>query len=90
MCTEHTQPPTVVCKMEAHLEYIATVLAYLAPICTLSRCLLKISALELSRKFIKVALLVGYIKFESNKRCRANVHFSFLFMTMSSGCGLLC
>ncbi len=40
------------------------VFARLAPICMLSRCLLtKISALELSWKFIKSALLVGYGEF---------------------------
>ena len=38
------------------------VFAHLVPICMLSRCLLnKISASELSRKFIKGALLVGHV-----------------------------
>ncbi len=59
-----TQPPTVICKMEAQLEnaHISyTFFARLAPSCMLSRCLFtKISASELSRKFIKSALLVGY------------------------------
>ena len=40
------------------------VFAHLAPIYMLSRCLLtKISASELSRKFIKSALLAGYVLF---------------------------
>ena len=59
-----TQPAmVVVCKMEVQLKY--THIAYLffarlAPICMLSRVpIIKISASELSRKFIKSALLVG-------------------------------
>ena len=40
----HAQPPTVACRMEAQLEYMPThcmnVIARLAPICVLSRCLL--------------------------------------------------
>ncbi len=50
-------------KMEALSEYVSiayTFFARLAPICIHSRCLInKISASELSRKFIKSALLVG-------------------------------
>ncbi len=57
------QPPTVVCKMEAQLEYtqcIVHVFARLAPICNAQPVLInKISAVELSLKFIKSALLVG-------------------------------
>ncbi len=50
--------------MEAQSEYVHiayAVFARLAPICSmLSRCLLnKVSASELSRKFIKSVLLVG-------------------------------
>ncbi len=59
------QPPTVVCKMEAQLEYIHIacmhVFACLALICMLSQWLLtKISASEFRQKFIKSALLVGH------------------------------
>ncbi len=60
-----TQPSRVVYKMKA--QFLVT---RLAPICMLSQCLLmlikflistyKISASELSWKFIKSALLVGY------------------------------
>ena len=50
--------------MEAQSEYVHIANTFLhvwAPICMLSRCLLiKISASELTRKFIKVALLVGW------------------------------
>ena len=59
-----TQPPTVVCKNGSsfgpytHIAYTLLHIQYLAPICMLSRCLLTES--ELSRKFIKSALLVGY------------------------------
>ncbi len=43
------------------------IFAHLVPICMLNRSLLtKISASELSRKFIKSALLVG----EASQRCR--------------------
>ncbi len=60
-----TQPPTVVCKVEAQLEYTriaCTFFACLALTCMLSQCLLnKISASELSRKFIRDALLVGQV-----------------------------
>ncbi len=49
--------------MESQLEYVHVaymILHVWHPICMLSRCLLtKISASELSRKFIKSALLVG-------------------------------
>ncbi len=67
-----TQPPTVVCKMEAESEYVQHIscrfFARLAPICTLSRCLLtKFSASELRRKFIKSALLVGKAVFLSKR-----------------------
>ncbi len=59
----HTQPPTVACKMEVQSEYVCvarTFLHVLAPTCMPSRCLVtKISAPELSRKFIKSALLAG-------------------------------
>ncbi len=58
-----TQPPTVVCKAEAQLEYIH--IAYTC-FCTFgtdlpaqSVLINEISASELSRKFIKSALLVG-------------------------------
>ncbi len=57
-----SQPATVVCKMEAQSEHVhikCTFLRILAPIRMLSRCLVtKISASELSRKFIKSALLL--------------------------------
>ncbi len=58
--------------MEAQLEYVRThcmhVFARLALICVLSRVLTnKISASELSRKFIKGALLVGQEKFRATK-----------------------
>ncbi len=60
-----TQPPTVACiAVEAQWKRVCIAymfLARLAPIRTLSRVLSnKISASELSRKFIKSALLVGY------------------------------
>ncbi len=59
-----TQPPTVVCKLEAQLEYIRThfthVFARLVLICMLSGCLLaKVSASEISRNFIRSVLSVG-------------------------------
>ncbi len=59
-----SQPATVVCKMEAQLEYVYItylhVFARLELTCMLSRCLKnKISASEFSRNFIKSALLVG-------------------------------
>ena len=48
-----TQPPTVVCKVDS--RFCTT--------CMLSRCLVtKVSASELSRKFIKSALLVGRVR----------------------------
>ena len=60
-----SQPPTVACKIEAQLEYIQaayTLLHVLSPIGMLCRCLSnKISASELSRKFIKIALLAGFL-----------------------------
>ena len=58
-----SQPPMVVCKMEAQSEHARvayTFFARLEPTCMLGRCLLtKLSASELRRKFIKSALLVG-------------------------------
>ncbi len=58
-----TQPPTVVRKMEAQSEDVRvayTFFARLAPTCMPGwRLLTKISASELSRKFIKSAFLVG-------------------------------
>ncbi len=62
---ETSQPPTVVCKMESQLKYIRThcihVFARLTPICTYAQLVIinNISTSELSRKFIKSALLVG-------------------------------
>ncbi len=59
-----TQPAMVVCKNGSSVgtrTRCTHVFARLAPICMLSRCLsTKISAAELSRKFIQCALLVGY------------------------------
>ncbi len=60
----HTQPPTVACKMEAQSEYVH--IAHTFFFCTFGADLYaqsviihKISASELSRRFIKSALLVG-------------------------------
>ncbi len=61
--TTTTQPLKVVCKMKAQSEYVRvayTFIARLAPTCMLSRCFVnKISASELSQKFIKSVLLAG-------------------------------
>ena len=58
-----TQPPTVVCKMEAQLEYIHNAYTFFctfgADLYAQSVFINKISALELSWKFIKGALMVG-------------------------------
>ena len=58
----HTQPPTVVNKMEAQLEYMPYTLqnTFGADLYAKSVLINKISASELSRKFTKSALLVGY------------------------------
>ncbi len=54
--------------MEAHLEYLHTrcinvFFAHVVPICMYAQSVLinKISASELSRKFLKRALLVGHV-----------------------------
>ena len=58
----HTQPPTVACKMKAQLECACTMHARLATIRNAQSVTInKISVLELSRKFVKSALLVGYV-----------------------------
>ncbi len=55
----------VACKVEAQSEHVTRcvhVLACSAPTCMLSQCLAtKMSASELSGKFVKSALLVGYV-----------------------------
>ncbi len=61
---QHTQPPMVVCKMEAQSEHLHVASSFFCIVCSfvrmLSRCLLtEISASEFSRKFIKSALMVG-------------------------------
>ncbi len=59
-----TQPPMVVCKMEAQLEYTHCihVFALLAPICVLNRCsLTKCLHWGSARKFLRVTLLVGKV-----------------------------
>ena len=60
-----TQPPTVVCKMEVQLEYVPYTLH--TRFCTFgtdlhaqSMLINEIYVSELSRKFIKSALLVGH------------------------------
>ncbi len=61
-CDVGTQPATVVCKMWAQSEYTHVAhrfFARLAPICMLSVLINNTCASELSRKFIKIALLVG-------------------------------
>ncbi len=61
----HTQPPTVACKMEAqsehaHIAYTGFFFARSAPTLHAQSVLTnKISASELSRKFIKGLLLAG-------------------------------
>ncbi len=61
-----TQPPMVVCKMEAQLEHVRYTLHvhFFAPLalilCAQSVLICKISASELRQKFIMSALLVGY------------------------------
>ncbi len=61
-----TQPPTVVCKMEAQLEYVTSTRGTHAfarlgtNLYAQSVHINKISASELSSKFIKGALLVGF------------------------------
>ena len=63
VCVFFPQPPTVVCKMEAPLEYMYcnyTLHTRLAPICMLSRCLLaKFLHQSSVRSLFKSALLVG-------------------------------
>ena len=61
--TDPTQPPTVVCKMEAQLNYIHIAYTFF---CTFgadlhAQLINKISASELSRKFIKSVMSVGYL-----------------------------
>ncbi len=62
-----SQRPTVVCKMETQLEYMYVYTMY-TRVCMFgvflyaqSVLINKISALELSQKFIRSALLVGYL-----------------------------
>ena len=66
LCSSSAQPPTVAYKNGSSVGIRTCcihIFACLAPICVLGRCLLKkISASELSRKFIKSALLVGQQK----------------------------
>ena len=68
------QPPTMVCQMEAQVEYVHIAYTF----CTFGADLFaqlalnKISALELSRKFFQGPLLVGFILIcmrEENKSC---------------------
>ena len=54
-----TQPPTVVCKVEAQLAYIHVAYTFDAELYAQSVLIDKISASVLSRKLIKSALLVG-------------------------------
>ncbi len=54
-----TQPPTVVCKMEAQLKYLHIAYTVFANSYSQSVFINKISASELSQKFIKSAFLVG-------------------------------
>ena len=66
---------TVACKVEAQSEHahVAPTFSHVwAPTCMLSRCLVtqkKDSASELSRKFIKGALLVGYVRCYMSEMC---------------------
>ncbi len=60
----HAQPPMVVCKMGAQLEYMYTLHACFCTFGTdlyaQSVLINRISASELSRNFIRDPLLVGY------------------------------
>ncbi len=83
-----TQPPTVACKMKPRSEYVhvaCTFLARLAPTCVLSQGLLKkISASELSRKFIKSALF-GWVVAAANSPILLPGFFFLPFSLQFSG-----
>ncbi len=53
------QPPMAVCKMEAQSEYVHVAHTFGTNLHAQSVLINKISASELSREFIKTALLVG-------------------------------
>ncbi len=65
MCV-FAQPPTVACKTETQFEYVTRCIHVFARLVadSFAQSVLsnKISASELSRKFIKSALLVGYVR----------------------------